>query len=212
MRAHDKVGRYAVLLAYRNLPFFARVFVFLRLLILPLEEVEQLVLAGTVLDIGCGYGLLSHYMAQRDMRRTVVGIERDPLLVARANATVSASEKLVFIEGDAATIALDAYDCIVMCDLLHHLPAGAQERLIRVAREALNPRGRIIIKDIEKENMPYYYWNLFHDRVMRLSGPTFHRSADEWGVMLRGHGLRLVEIRHFYHLLYHHVCIVAEKE
>lgn len=210
MPAYDKLGRRAVADAYDSLPLSVRLFIRLRLAILPLEAVEAFVPTGAIADIGCGYGLLAHYLAYKDPHRAIMGIEREAFLVRRAKKTVRPFESIRFREGNAEALPSGRYDGVVMCDLLHHLSARGQEHLLRVAKESLNPHGRLVIKDIEKERSFYYYWNLFHDRVLRLSGPTHHRSADEWAAMMRGLGLTVVEQRHFRHLLYHHILIVAE--
>ncbi len=211
MRAHDKTGRKKLAGLYARLPFSARLFVRLRLAILPLEEVESAVPSGAVLDVGCGYGLLAHYMAAKDPRRTVTGLEYDSVLVARAGRTAEGVPRVRFVRGDAETMVPERYDGVVLCDVLHHLSPAGQEHLLAAAARSLRPGGRLIAKDIEKERSVFYYWNLFHDRVMRLSGPTFHRTAEEWADMARAGGLRIAEIRHFRHLLYHHILVVAER-
>lgn len=210
MRAYDKDGRAVIIALYGFLPFFARIFIRLRLVILPLEEVESVVPSGMILDVGCGYGLVAHYLAYKDSRRTVIGIDHDPLLIFRANQITGYTNRVRFIQKDAEIASLEKYNGVVFCDILHHLSPHGQEHILRVSKESLNFHGRLIIKDIEKEQSVFYYWNLFHDRVMRLSGATHHRSADEWAEMVRGLGLRVVEQRHFRHLLYHHILIVAE--
>lgn len=210
MRAHDKLGRWELVALYDPLPLFVRIFVRLRLVLLPLEEIEHVVPSGAILDIGCGYGLLAHYMAGKDSRRTVTGVEYGAAIVARANTTVKNFPRVHFMQGDAETISLGMYDGIVLCDVLHHLSFKGQERLLGTVARSLHPNGRIVIKDIEKEWSVCYFWNLFHDRVMRFSGWTFHRTAEEWAAMVRGLGLMVVEQRHFRHLLYHHILIVAE--
>lgn len=210
MYVYDKWGRRAIVRAYDPLPFFARIFIRLRLAILPLEEIEAMVPSGTIADIGCGYGILAHYIAYKDPRRVITGIERNVVLVRRAEKTIRPYESLRFIEGDAEEIFLEKYNGVIICDLLHHLSMRGQEYILRAVKKSLHPRGRIVIKDIEKEQSVWYYWNLFHDRVMRFSGPTFHRTADEWAKIVRDLGFVVVEQQHFRHFLYHHIIIVAE--
>lgn len=211
MRVHDKEGRGAVRAAYDPLPLLARIFIRLRLAILPLEEVESEVPSGRILDVGCGYGLLSHYLALTDSRRRVTGIEYDPVLVARARQTVLPGERLDFAGGDARAMPLPPCDAVVLCDLLHHLPARGQEHILREAAAALVPGGQIVVKDIEAESTFWYFWNLFHDRVLRLSGPTHHRTARAWADFLSSCGLSVSVVRHFRHLLYHHIIVVASR-
>ena len=211
MRAHDKTGRRKLAALYGSLPLSARLFIRLRLAILPLEEVEPAVPCGVILDVGCGYGLLSHYIAAKDPRRTVTGVEYDTTLVLRANWTACGMKRIRFVEGDAETMPLAEYDGIVLCDVLHHLSPTGQEHCMAMAARSLSAGGRLVVKDIEKERSVFYYWNLFHDRVMRLSGPTFHRTAEEWARMAEAEGLTIIEVRHFRHLLYHHILLIAER-
>jgi len=211
MRTHDKKGRAIVSAVYDSLPLFARIFIQLRLIILPLEEIEPSVPSGAIADIGCGYGILAYYLAHTNKERTVTGFERNIALVSRADKIALSCGLVRFVQDDAESIVLGKYDGIVLCDILHHLSPQGQEYLVRTAGKALNPRGRIIIKEIEKERNIFYYWNLFHDRVMRLSGPTFHRTAEEWVAMVERQAMRLIEKRHCRYFLYHHIIIVAER-
>src|SRR5262245_9076296 len=69
-----------------------------------LDEIGQyLPDAGTVLDIGCGFGLFSLYYAASAPRRFVRGLDRDPRRIAMARRAAARLhlDNVVYAEGDA---------------------------------------------------------------------------------------------------------------
>lgn len=76
--------------------------------------------ARTILDIGCGYGMLGRSLKTNRPDRLVVGIEYDQMA---ANAAVLQLDQVLV--GDAETVSLPFkegfFDCIIMADVLEHL-------------------------------------------------------------------------------------------
>jgi len=78
----------------------------------------------TVLDVGCGGGILAESMAKRGA--SVTGLDRSPkaLGVARTHAE-QASVSLDYVESDAETWSLEhvnAYDVVTCLEVLEHVP------------------------------------------------------------------------------------------
>lgn len=102
-------------------------------------------LDARIVEMGCGTGQMSLYLARGD--RVVVGADlaREPLRLAAAAARRFALERLQFVETDLFTPGLSAgvFDVVYSSGVLHHTPdpRAAFARLARLAR----PGGVIVL-------------------------------------------------------------------
>jgi SAM-dependent methyltransferase len=107
--------------------------------------VERLVaLPGTVLDAGCGTGRVAMRLADRGY--TVVGIDIDPALLARARAKAT---QLEWHDADLATLAVDVvpgpFDAIVMAgNVMIFVAPGTEAAVVRNLAARLAPAGLLI--------------------------------------------------------------------
>jgi SAM-dependent methyltransferase len=91
------------------------------------------------LDVGCGSGDLVRLLAARS--RTVLGVDRDPVVVAHARATHVPNAG--YLIGDALALPPDGRYQVVTCvAVLHHLPLA--EALARF-RGWLAPGGTLVV-------------------------------------------------------------------
>ena len=103
-----------------------------------------------ILEIGSGPGHLSVRLA-RDQGFDVVGLDLDPVMVARAEANaegVDAGRAPRFVVGDVANLPFDArsFDLVVSTFSMHHW-SDATAGLDEIAR-VLRPDGRALIWDL----------------------------------------------------------------
>lgn len=154
-------------------PFKMRAITKLRPYIAPFEWVlaagEGLPL---VVDIGCGSGGLSFLLLSVGRVGRVVGIDPDPIAVARAQMLLMSQSppldfKLQVAESPVA-IAPDIMlaDAIVMCDVLHHIPADQQRDFLRQIASLMKPGAKFIIKDIDASRRILVWFNRLHDWIM----------------------------------------------
>jgi SAM-dependent methyltransferase len=80
---------------------------------------RELAGAGSVLDVGCGSGLYGP--ALRRQAGTVLGVDHDPVLCRRAEAT-GAYERVVCAPVDRLGAHLDRVDVVFCSELVEHLP------------------------------------------------------------------------------------------
>jgi SAM-dependent methyltransferase len=80
---------------------------------------RELAGAGSVLDVGCGSGLYGPALRRRV--GTVLGIDHDPVLCRRAEAT-GAYERVVCAPVDRLGAHLDRVDVVFCSELVEHLP------------------------------------------------------------------------------------------
>lgn len=159
---------------YRSLPGAVRLELRMRLHICPFEEVASLVPSeGLVLDLGCGYGLLSILLAKESSRRHVVGIDLQPERVTAAVQAARDQPNARFLQGDILVADFGRPACIVMNDVLHHIPHTAQIPLLRKCYDSLLPRGVLLIKDVDKSVVWKYIWNYIHDFLKNRNLPFY---------------------------------------
>lgn len=108
---------------------------------------------GLIVDLGCGRGILLALLAEVDgrhqeARRKLIGFESD-LRSAMVARRALRDEAAVCIGDLESTLVPDA-DTILLIDVLHYLPRGVQESLLRSASAALSSGGRIIIREADR--------------------------------------------------------------
>ncbi|NTV51386.1 MAG: glycosyltransferase [Candidatus Firestonebacteria bacterium] len=107
----------------------------------------------TVLDIACGEGYGSYFLAQT--ARRVVGVDISPEAVMHAS-THYLSANLEFKTGSVDQIPLaeaESVDVIVSFETLEHVPAETQQAFLLEVKRLLKPRGVLIISTPNK----YHY-------------------------------------------------------
>ncbi|MDQ6951307.1 MAG: bifunctional 2-polyprenyl-6-hydroxyphenol methylase/3-demethylubiquinol 3-O-methyltransferase UbiG [Mariprofundales bacterium] len=104
----------------------------------------------TVLDVGCGGGLLAESMAVRGAK--VVGIDRSPKALAVARAHASQSGVVVeYVENDAEQWQqshVGAYDIITCLEVLEHVPDV--ERTVAACAAMLKPGGTLYFATLNR--------------------------------------------------------------
>lgn len=112
---------------------------------------ERAPLAGkTVLDVGCGGGLLSESMAARGARVTGIDAGAEALEVARRHAAASGlviAYRQVTAEELAATEP-DAYDIVTCMELLEHVPNPAS--VVSACRRMVKPGGDVFFATLNR--------------------------------------------------------------
>jgi 2-polyprenyl-3-methyl-5-hydroxy-6-metoxy-1,4-benzoquinol methylase len=119
----------------------------------PFDAVEAAVPpAGRVLEVGCGHGLLSLYLAVRRPERDVVGIDidDDKLVIARAAAATEPELRVRFERVEPDRFPAGDYDAIVFCDMLYLLPPPVRHELLDRAADRLRPGGTVVVKEADE--------------------------------------------------------------
>jgi SAM-dependent methyltransferase len=100
-----------------------------------------------VLDVGCGTGAITRGIAEAvGPGGSVVGVDRDPAHIERANAGAAAFPNLRFETGDATGLAYDAeFDVVTAARTLQWI-ADTGRAIQRMAR-AIAPGGWLVVLD-----------------------------------------------------------------
>jgi SAM-dependent methyltransferase len=165
---------------------------------------------GTLLDIGCGQGLLAAWLLAARQRfdagdwpgdwpapprlSSITGIELMSADVERARAALGSHAS--FIAGDMRRIEFARSDTIVMLDVLHYIPHPEQDAVLERVRDALNPSGVLLLRVGDAAGGFSFRWSNWVDHMLLLMrghgwNPLYCRSLAEWQSTLTGFGFKV---------------------
>lgn len=104
-----------------------------------------------VVDIGCGYGLLSYALAFSGSERRILGIDYDEDKIEMAQQCPVIPSNLSFESHDVTEYNLTPSDVFILSDMLHYLLPEEQKALLDKVVANLNPGGRIILRDGDRD-------------------------------------------------------------
>ena len=164
-------------------------YLILRKLILPLAEIDtNLPKAGTIIDFGCGQGIISKYLAQTKTRK-IIGIDNDPSRLPKSN-----EKNLIFIKEDLTKLKLPKITGAVISDVLHHIKPEYQKLLIENAYQALEKGGILIIKEIDTREIIRSRLSRFWDFIFYPNDKIYFNSSINLKDFLKKTGFRQIDI------------------
>ena len=142
--------RHAISGLYRFQGPYVAQFVYWKMKTDPLfYAVEKAVPArGEILDLGCGYGLVAHWLTLFTPERRVRGVDFDVEKIRVAQVTARANPAVIFERRDILEWPeFPACDCALLCDVLHYFPHELKADVLRKIFAALRPGGCLILRD-----------------------------------------------------------------
>jgi 2-polyprenyl-3-methyl-5-hydroxy-6-metoxy-1,4-benzoquinol methylase len=126
-------------------------------------------LAGNVLDVGCGHGLFSTYLALGSPTRNVVGsdIDSDKIDAARnvAERDPSLSGRLRFQVDPPGEVASGPWDAVTIVDVLYLLDDDQRHGLLSACAGRLSASGRLVIKEVDVRPRWKHAWTVAQETV-----------------------------------------------
>ncbi|MFO1224772.1 MAG: class I SAM-dependent methyltransferase [Burkholderiaceae bacterium] len=149
-----------------------------------------------VLDIGCGQGLLASLLAACDglaargqwprawpappTAAHYVGIELMARDVARAGTALAGLPRAPrVVQGDMRESAFDPCDVVVILDVLHYVDIAAQDAVLARVRDALAPRGRLLLRVGDASRRARFAASQWVDHI--VTGVRGHGASPMWG-------------------------------
>ena len=161
-----------------------------------------------VLDLGCGAGKMALYAGENGAR--AAGIDLAPFFLARAKGTVE------LVLGDLRRLPFrrGAYPCAYSLDVLEHLDEPGVVDVLREARRAVGPRGRLFVYTHAMESSRLASFQRAVNRLAKRLGraglidhereamrKSDHRNAirshEHFDALCASAGLRVVERRYY---------------
>jgi 2-polyprenyl-6-hydroxyphenyl methylase/3-demethylubiquinone-9 3-methyltransferase len=154
------------------------------------EALRAWTAAASILEIGCGDGLVTEELRRVFPQAEIVGIDVRPQL-----GTLFRGDRagVTFISGDVSGFARrnrSRFDLAVISDVLHHVEPDARADLLRGAALALGARGGLAIKEWERRTNLAHLFAWVSDRFITGDRVRFE-SAKSWralaAAVLDGH-------------------------
>ncbi|MGE5616428.1 MAG: bifunctional 2-polyprenyl-6-hydroxyphenol methylase/3-demethylubiquinol 3-O-methyltransferase UbiG [Bacillota bacterium] len=169
---------------------------------LRLAHIERLVgdLAGkSILDVGCGGGILAEAMAAKGAKVTGIDLAEKPLKVAKLHQMESASTvdyRLVSAEAIAQEKP-GAFDLVTCMEMLEHVPDPAS--VVRACGTAVKPGGWVVFSTINRNAKSFLFAIIGAEYVLQLLPRGTHEYAkfitpSELSRHCRGAGLSIADI------------------
>jgi 2-polyprenyl-3-methyl-5-hydroxy-6-metoxy-1,4-benzoquinol methylase len=141
------------LACFANLPRRERLHVRGRWSSCPIPDVEaQVPRAGNILEVGCGHGLVSTYLALASRDRRVTGSDIDARKIdfaSKAAGHVPAANRPQFVHRPEGGIPAGPWDAIVIVDVLYLLSPEDEAALLDACTAQLAPGGVLVLKETD---------------------------------------------------------------
>lgn len=123
-----------------------------RWLMCPFERMEKYIpKKGTVIDVGCGEGVLTIYLALTSKDRKVVGIDIDGKRLSTAQDSSRDLKNIRFLKQPATQIK-ERCNGVIISDVFHHLSSSDQEVFLKICSQKIVKGGTLVIKEINKSD------------------------------------------------------------
>jgi 1-acyl-sn-glycerol-3-phosphate acyltransferase len=134
---------------YRYQGKFIEQFVYWKLRVDPMFEVldDAAPRSGFMLDLGCGYGLATHWLSQYTEGRTFLGVDYDEEKIRVAQLTAPDHPRIRFEPRDILDWDYPPCDAALLLDVLHYWRPEKQRQILGKVRRALRPGGRLLLRD-----------------------------------------------------------------
>ena len=144
-----RVLRRKVTRLYRYQGKFVEQFVHFKMKVDPMFDVLDAVVprTGAVLDLGCGYGIVTHWLAYFTDGRTFLGVDYDEKKIRIARRTAPEIGRIQFEAHNLLDWEYPPCDTALLLDVLHYWTPDKQQRILDKARRALRPGGRLILRE-----------------------------------------------------------------
>jgi 2-polyprenyl-6-hydroxyphenyl methylase/3-demethylubiquinone-9 3-methyltransferase len=131
----------------------------------------------TVLDVGCGGGILTEAMAQRGAIVTGIDMGEAPLAVAQLHQMESGTE-VTYRRATAEQLAAEqpaSFDVVTCLEMLEHVPDPAG--VIAACQKLVKPGGNVFFSTINRNPKSYLFAIVGAEYVLRLLPKGTHDYA-----------------------------------
>jgi len=148
---------------------------------------------GTIIDVGCGYGLLLNYLTLTCPSCSFVGIDLNRRRIDVASKTIKKRNNITFLLGDARYLNLPDCRAVLMVDFLHHIDFKDQTAILKRTYSNLNRGCVLIIAELDPTSEPLKT-GFIVDYILYRAKSRF-RTPSEWNRLLKSIGFRVKTVK-----------------
>jgi 2-polyprenyl-3-methyl-5-hydroxy-6-metoxy-1,4-benzoquinol methylase len=174
---------------YKNISLCMRIYLILRWITTPYYSMtEHLPSNGKILDLGCGYGLLTLALAQNSSNRCVLGFDIDNNRIQAAQKSTEDIKNIRFLIADLTSLPCEQFNGIALIDVMQYFPISQQFLIFRQMYAALETGGIMIVRGLDpnKKSLAASI-NIFYEKMAVLIGftksihkKTYFATPSEW--------------------------------
>ncbi|HEY4082530.1 MAG TPA: bifunctional 2-polyprenyl-6-hydroxyphenol methylase/3-demethylubiquinol 3-O-methyltransferase UbiG [Burkholderiaceae bacterium] len=155
-------------------------------------------LAGkTVLDVGCGGGILTDSMARRGAKALGIDLSTKPLKVAQLHAMEAGTENVEYREIAVEALAAErpaSFDVVTCMEMLEHVPDPAS--IVNALSQLVKPGGWVFLSTLNRNVKSFLLAIVGAEYVLKMLPAGTHEYArfikpSELAGMCRASGLEL---------------------
>lgn len=173
-----------LLRVYSHAGIYLKLFVPYRWIVFPFVKFSKMIpVKGKIVELGCGHGIMSTFLAIQSDQRKVIGIDIQSSRINPAKETIekqkTITNKPIFIQGDILEIEIPQAECYILVDFLHHLPSvEAQQKVLKVLGSKIPSKSKLVISDIDMSKKAKWYFGKFVEFFVYPNMATTYRSIE----------------------------------
>jgi 2-polyprenyl-3-methyl-5-hydroxy-6-metoxy-1,4-benzoquinol methylase len=149
----------------------------------------------SVLEVGAGEGQFTEALAARLPGATIHGIDLTPRV---GRLYRGPADRVSFAARPVEAVAAErpgAFDLVIVCDVLHHVPPGARPAFLEACGRCVAPGGTLLLKDWERRPTLIHLVAWFSDRFITQDRIAYHSARELRAAIQEAFGPVVAEAR-----------------
>ncbi len=150
-----------------------------------------------ILDVGCGAGLASEWLARRGAIVTGLDAAGAALEAARAHAAAH-GVSVDYRDGTPEDFEAGGFDAVISLEVIEHVPPAERAGFCAALARLTRPGGQVFLSTLNRTRRSYLFAILGAERILRWLPRGTHDwkqfvTPEELGALLRGAGLTVTD-------------------
>jgi len=148
------------------------------------ERIATVVPAKRILEVGCGDGSLATQLLRVYPEAEYLGIDIAPTAGRLCRGDPDRACFQTMTVQQLAAQRPEPYDLVLLVDVVHHVPVGHRDEVLRSSADLVRPGGFLMVKEFERNAGPYYWLTYAADRYVTGDKGVSFLTLPEVGAMV----------------------------